>query len=247
MSATSQSVKRGKLMTWKIPKSTIKNWTRLSSNVPKEEAVDCVINSLHVLGVLKNRVFSEAIAEKVNVKKTGLMDKEILSIIYEYLNRKEGVYSLETKTTAGLHRANVDHLKNGEYTFAALRGIDMGHAVVIYKHNNQVYVFDPQQEQTCSEKILDEQIKLGIYTQVDFLYYEKVARYYPKTDSTTDTNTKKKQKTVFDKYNVVFAMGKKSNTKKQKTKATAKTKKRKTRVKTSIHSLTQMLGKLQIE
>jgi len=239
---SSQSVKRGKLMVWKIPQSTINNWSRLSSDVPKEEAVDCVVNSLHLLGVLKNRTFSEAIANKVNAKKTGIYDAQIISLIYEYLNRKEGVYNMETKTTAGLYRGDIEDLRNGEYTFAILRNIKMSHAVVIYKHDNEVYVYDPQQEYVCSETELDNWIKSGSYAQIDFLYYEKTARYLTKSKTKSATHTRKKQKTSFEKP-VVFAIGTKP-----KTKMKTKTKHKKTRVKkTSIDSLVGQLEKLKID
>ena len=244
---SAQSAKRGKLMVWKIPQSTINNWARLSSDVPKEEAVDCVVNSLHLLGVLKNRTFSEAIAHKVNAKKTGIYESQIISLIYEYLNRKEGVYNMETKTTAGLYRGDIEDLRNGEYTFAILRNIKMGHAVVIYKHDNEVYVYDPQQEETCSETELENWIKTGSYTQIDFLYYEKVARYLTKSKTKSKTNTRKKQKTSFEKP-VVFAVGTKTKTRtKTRIKKTNK-KHKKTRVKkTSIDSLIGQLDKLKID
>ena len=138
---SANSARRGKLMVWKVPQSTIHNWSRLDTQISKSQATDCVVNSLHLLGVLKNRAFSEAIAKQVNAKKNGLSDNEIIHFIYEYLNRKEGVYNMETKTTAGIYDGNIEDLKNGEYTFAIFRGLKFGHAVVIYKHENKVFVY----------------------------------------------------------------------------------------------------------
>jgi hypothetical protein len=243
---SSQSVRRGKLMTWKVPQLTIKNWARLAANVPKEEAVDCVVNSLHLLGVLKNRAFSEAIATKVNKNQTGIYEHQIINLIYEYLNRKEGVYNVENKTTAGIYPGDIRELRNGEYTFAVLRSKKMGHAVIIYKHNNRVYVYDPQQEKECSETELYDWIKSGNYIQIDFLYYEKIARFRSKTKTNTKTksksNTQKKQRVSFDKNIAVFAPGLKTNTKKQKKKSKpARTNK------VSTDSLIEQLQRLKID
>jgi hypothetical protein len=235
-------------MTWKVPQSTIKNWARLAADVPKEDAVDCVVNSLHLLGVLKNRVFSEAIAKKVNEQKTGIYDTDILNVIYEYLNRKEGVYNVETKTTAGLHRGNIHELRNGEYTFAILRSSQMSHAVVIYKHHNRVYVYDPQQERVCSETELENWIRVENYIQVDFLYYEKIARYRSKTKTNTKTetksNTKKKKRVSFDKNVAVFAVGVKPKTNTKQIRKKSKN----TRIKkVSIDSLIGKLNRIKID
>lgn len=233
-------------MTWKVPQSTINNWSRLAAGVPKEAAVDCVVNSLHLLGVLKNRAFSEAIAHKVNEQKTGIYDAEIMNMIYEYLNRKDGVYNVETKTTAGLYRGNIHDLRNGEYTFAILRSLKMSHAVVLYKHNNRVYVYDPQQERLCSETELDNWIRVGNYIQIDFLYYEKTARYRSKSKSKSKTksNTQKKRRVSFDKPAAVFAVG-------TKPKTNTKTKNKKSKhariKKSSIDYLIGKLDRLKID
>lgn len=214
------SIRRGKLMVWKLPKSTLANWSRLASDVPKSKAVDCVINSLHMLGVLKNRAFSEAIAKKVNAGKTkGLTEEQIINLLYEYVNRKEGVYNVETKTTVGMYDGNLNDIKNGEYTFAGFANQKgMGHAVVIYKHNDQAYLYDPQQEQTCSETELFDWIESQEFNKVEFIYYEKTARFRSKTKS--KSNTQKKQRVSFDKNVAVFNVGMKpkTNTKKQKKK-----------------------------
>jgi hypothetical protein len=244
---SANSARRGKLMVWKVPQSTIQNWSRLDTQISKSQATDCVVNSLHLLGVLKNRAFSSAIAKQVNAKQTGLSDKEIIHFIYEYLNRKEGVYSEETKTTAGIYDGNIDDLNNGEYTFAIFRGLKFGHAVVIYKHENIVFVYDPQQERSCSETELENWIKEREFYQVDFLYFEKVARLRSKSKTNTKTktksNTRKKLRREFDK-NVVFAMGTKGDTLKHRTKRTREFKKR--TKKGNINSLLRQFEQLKI-
>lgn len=231
-------------MTWKIPQSTLTAWSRLNADVPKQEATDCVVNSLHLLGVLKNRAFSEAIAKKINTKKKGLYDYQILHLIYEYLNRKEGVYSEETKTTAGLYRGDLQHMKNGEYTFAIFRNVVISHAVVLYKHEDTIYVYDPQQEHSCSETELQEWIKDGKYYGIDFLYYEKTARLRSKTNTKTksNTNTRKKIRPEFDKNAVVFAVGTKGEQGKKRTKRARKPKKKVS----SVDSLVKKFEKLDL-
>ena len=239
---SANSARRGKLMVWKVPQSTIHNWSRLDTQISKSQATDCVVNSLHLLGVLKNRAFSEAIAKQVNAKKNGLSDNEIIHFIYEYLNRKEGVYNMETKTTAGIYDGNIEDLKNGEYTFAIFRGLKFGHAVVIYKHENKVFVYDPQQERSCSETELEIWIKEREFYRIDFLYYEKVARLRSKTK--TKSNTRKKLRQEFDK-NVVFAMGTKGNALKKRTKRTREVKKR--TKKDNTNSLLRKFEQLKID
>jgi hypothetical protein len=242
------SIRRGKLMVWKLPKSTLANWSRLASDVPKTKAVDCVINSLHMLGVLKNRAFSEAIAKKVNTGKSkGLTEEQIINLLYEYVNRKEGVYNVETKTTVGMYDGNINEIKNGEYTFAGFASPKgMGHAVIIYKHNDQVYLYDPQQEQTCSETELLDWIESREFNNVEFIYYEKTARFRSKTKTKSKSNTQKKQRVSFDKNIAIFDVGMKP-----KLKQTTKKQKKKLKTthlkKVSIDSLIGKFDRLKID
>jgi len=137
----------GKLQTWQIPPDKINNWRRLNPHVPKEEATDCAINSLHFLGVIDNPDFAKILSDFANTNQRGIRGPEVLQLIYNKFNEnndsKINNYTMGYKTDREIR----SELKNDTYTIAGyLRpNGDMGHAVILTKQRDVIYVLDPQQ------------------------------------------------------------------------------------------------------
>ena len=138
----------GKLQTWKIPPDKINNWRRLNPHVPKEEATDCAINSLHFLGVIDNPDFAKFLSDFANTNQRGIRGPEVLQLIYNKFN-EENDYQIKNYTMCSKTDSEIrSELENNTYTIAGYirPGGQLGHAVILTKQNNIMYVLDPQQE-----------------------------------------------------------------------------------------------------
>jgi len=172
----------GKLQTWKIPADKLENWRRLNPDVAKNEATDCVINSLHFLGVIENRDFASVLSNYANYKKST-DESEILKIMLDNFQSDDEfkVYHKIGKPTASeLYK----QLKNNTYTIAMFTRINTtGHAVIITKQNDIIYILDPQQEtHYCGMPEYKKWVKDQKYSDVKFLIKQRIKR---KRDSTT--------------------------------------------------------------
>ena len=204
---------RGKLQTWKIPADKVDNWQRLNPAVAKNEATDCVINSLHFLGVIENpeiaKIWSNyanstnIINSKGQKFRKGTHDKEIL--VFKNFN-KEGAskkiyHKIGNKSDTDLQK----ELKNNTYTIALFSRLDnkgkaiTGHAVILVKENDSIYVLDTQQETVCKLFFLPAYIKENGYSQVEYLLKSKTSRKRNETTvklrkNTMSEHTRKRRK-----------------------------------------------------
>ena len=184
----------GKLQTWKIPEDKINNWRRLNPTVPKEEATDCVINSLHLLGVIDNPDFANILSEYANIKK-NIDRSEILKLIFDKFNENNNETSIIHKIGSKSDLELRNELKNNSYTIAlfsrrTITGKISGHAVILTKQNNIYYILDPQQQTMyCELTNLYEYIKKQEYYQVEFILKSKITR---KRNETTINIRKRK-------------------------------------------------------
>ena len=168
----------GKLQTWKIPVDKLDNWRRLNPNIPKEKATDCVINSLHFLGVIDNPEFASILSNYANTNERGIYDPEILQLIFNKFN--EGNQNLITNHTIGskMDRDIRNELENNTYTIAIFRRLGaVGHAVILTKQNNIMYVLDPQQEEVICEftNYIDWVNNQG-FVNVEYILKNKITR-----------------------------------------------------------------------
>ena len=172
---------RGKLQKWKISKEKLVNWKRLNPDVPKNIATDCTINVLHFLGVIENREIAENLAKYRNVNKRGTYDFELLKFIFESFNKNPEFkvhHVINTKTEEEI----LNELNNDEYTIAQYRRVNnMGHSVVITKLDDEIYVYDPQQEEFCHFQKLPDMIKDQKYVSTDYIIKDKIARKHSPT------------------------------------------------------------------
>jgi len=165
------------IQTWKIPADKIKNWKRLNPDIHKHEATDCVINSLDFLGIFDNKEIAEMLSKGANNKSLGVRDDATLKMIFNsFIKNGFKVYHrIIPKTFSEIRK----EIKNNEYTLVIFRrgkGV-AGHAVVMTKKDNVLYVYDPQQE-TCHSELtdLDDEIKGQGYVSMEFLVRDKVKR-----------------------------------------------------------------------
>jgi hypothetical protein len=196
---------RGKLQTWKIPADKLDNWRRLNPDVAKDEARDCVINSLHYLGVIENpeiaKIWSNyanstnIINSKGEKIKRGISSPEILRFVFNKFNQEtinQKIYhKIGNKSDTDLQK----ELKNNTYTIALFSRSDnegkaiTGHAVILVKENNSIYVLDTQQETVCKLLFLPAYIKENGYSQVEYLLKSKTPRNRNETTVKLRKNT----------------------------------------------------------
>jgi hypothetical protein len=167
---------RGKLQKWKIPKEKLINWKRLNPDVPKNIATDCTINVLHFLGVIENREIAENLAKYRNMNKRGTYNAEVLKFIFDSFNKNPEFkvnHVINTKTEEEI----LNELNNDEYTIAQYsRANTEGHSVIITRLDNEIYVYDPQQETLCHFQKLPDMIKDQKYVSTDYIIKDKIAR-----------------------------------------------------------------------
>ena len=206
---------RDNLQTWKIPADKLKNWQRLNPNVAKNEAADCTINSLYFLGVIDNpeiaKIWSNyanstnIINSKGQKIKKGIDNREILRFVFNNFNKEaisEKIYhKIGNKSDIDLQK----ELKNNTYTIALFSRLDnegktiMGHAVILVKQDNSIYVLDTQQETVCKVLFLPAYIKENGYSHVEYLLKSKTSRNRNETivklrKDTRPEHTKKKRR-----------------------------------------------------
>ena len=197
--------RRGEILTWTIPKDKMSNWKRLNPDYPKSKATDCVINSLHYLGIIDNRDFANVLSDYAN-KKAPTAD-EVLQLIFNSFESN----GFKVYDTIGIKQYTEirKELKNNEYTiFLYTRRNNTGHAVVLGKIKNELYFIDTQQEEYfCESTNLHTWLKNEDIVKTEFILKGKHAR---KRNSTTIKlrKTKSPNERVTKKHRVSFSKDK---------------------------------------
>ena len=191
----------GKLQTWKIPADKLHNWRRLNPDIPKNEATDCVINSLHYLGVIENPDFAGILSNYANTNKRGITDSEVLELIFKKFNEDNDYKIINHKIGSKTEIELKKELKNDNYTFAFYRrSTGMWHGVIVTKQNNIIYVLDPQQEKIfCEFTNYLDWVKEQQFVRVDYILKSKIARRRNETTvklrkNTVSEHTRKRRK-----------------------------------------------------
>jgi hypothetical protein len=209
------------IRTWKIPRDKIKNWKRLNPHVPKNEARDCSINSLHYLGIFDDKDIAEIemLSTRANVRGTAYED--ILKMIFESYAKK-GLKAEHHYYTSNTLEEIRKEIQNDEYTIVSYDRADTtAHTVVFTKQNGVLYVYDPQ-----DEKCYNDIMTLEYWQQ-----HEKIIKFYflvqDKVTRHRDSKTKQLRKKKPSNERPTKKMKLNSSTKSSnKTKSSSKTKKR---------------------
>ena len=209
------------IRTWKIPRDKIKNWKRLNPHVPKNEARDCSINSLHYLGIFDDKDIAEIemLSTRANVR--GTASEDILKMIFESYAKK-GLKAEHHYYTSNTLEEIRKEIQNDEYTIVSYDRADTtGHTVVFTKQNGVLYVYDPQ-----DEKCYNDIMTLEYWQQ-----HEKIIKFYflvqDKVTRHRDSKTKQLRKKKPSNERPTKKMKLNSSTKSSnKTKSSSKTKKR---------------------
>ena len=160
------------LVKWKIPKEKLVNWKRLNPDVPKNIAIDCAINVLHFLGVIENREIAEKIAKHKNDNKIGTDYSEILQFIFDsfYNDKDYTEFKINYEIGKKYDEEILNELNNNEYTIALYdRMNDIGHSVLIARLDNEIKLYDPQQEEFCHFQKLPDMIKDQKYVSTRYI------------------------------------------------------------------------------
>jgi hypothetical protein len=152
----------------KILEDKLNNWTCLQPDVHREDANDCVINSLHFLDIIKNRELAEEFAKIANIHSKTSLDK-ILDLLFTFLDARHNSSTYSTATYEWLPIIK-KQLLSGHATLLLLsKEPPPGHAMIAYKDNdNNLYLFDPQQYTLYNEDTFDDYFK--VYTMLTLLY-----------------------------------------------------------------------------
>ena len=160
------------LVKWKIPKDKLDNWKRLNPDVPKNIATDCAINVLHFLGVIENREIAEKIAKHKNDNKIGTDYSEILQFIFDsfYNDKDYTEFKINYEIGKKYDEEILNELNNNEYTIALYdRMNDIGHSVLIARLDNEIKLYDPQQEDSCAFQDLNDMIQNKKYVSTRYI------------------------------------------------------------------------------
>jgi hypothetical protein len=225
----------GKLQTWKIPADKVDNWRRLNPSVPKDEATDCAVNSLYLLGVIDNPDYANILSTYANTNQRGMYDPEILTLIFNKFNEANDYKIINHKV--GDNKTDIEirkELQNNTYTIALYARSDYsGHAVILTKQKNVMYVFDPQQEECISELTnYVDWVNEQKFTSVRYILKNKITR------KRNETTVKLRKKTASEHTRKRRRIGK-SNSSSSTTKKTIMVPKKKTSSKNSSSSTTK--------
>jgi hypothetical protein len=182
----------GKLQTWKIPADKLYYWQRLNPDIPKDEATDCVINSLHYLGVIENPDFAKFLSNYTNTNQRGTSDSEVLKLIFEKFNKDDHYKIINHKVGSKTDLEIRKELKDGDYTFAFYRrSTGMWHGVIVTKQNNVMYVLDPQQQIIlCESTNYVDWVNEQKFVHIDYILKNKITR------KRNETRVKLRKKTL---------------------------------------------------
>ena len=154
-----------KIITFPFVFKKLQSWERLEKHVNKYDAYDCVINCLYFLNIIDEEQAKD-LAQKANtgiisnlidpelkdnniVRGTTpsvIVDKVIAKYIKHFL--KEQRQKISIKLDVPKNNVFLEEiLKNDESTILAFnKHNQVGHAVIAFKFDNLIHIFDPQQE-----------------------------------------------------------------------------------------------------
>jgi hypothetical protein len=197
-----ESLSSERIQTWKLPPTHIQQWTRLNPQIPKEDAKDCVINVLRLFGVIES-IEEATKLSKLTIKCRGTTLGQTLDLIFYAFNKSHIGFKIQHKSTKLSFQNEFpiqlisDQLGQDEYTIGLFYGSpQQGHAVVLLKHDDVFYIFDPQYEQIVVN--IQEWIRSGEYTGVYFIVKDAKNRkrwlYETPIRKPRDEHTRKKTK-----------------------------------------------------
>jgi hypothetical protein len=169
----------------------LSDWSCLQSDVPREDANDCVINTLHFLEVIKNREISEQFAKIANAGNIPTLDK-VLELMFTFLDGKHNSSKYSPPFDSWIHILR-EQLSPKYATLVLLeRDPPPGHAVIAYKDgDNTLYIFDPQQSMVYTEDKLQEYFLENEYSKLSLIYKSPKRLLF-----TTKTAIRKDKETV---------------------------------------------------
>ena len=132
----------------------LSNWICLQPELPKGQVTDCVISSFHFIDIIKDRLLAEEYAKHLTKHNlTGVTEEDILNELYKYIKKtptfSEHDYD-KPKKKKYTKWLNILHqeLKPRHITIILLKNTTAGHAINVYKdENNVLYFIDSQQRQ----------------------------------------------------------------------------------------------------
>lgn len=172
--------KRTQLLKWKISKQNLEEWSRLNKTIPKDKAIDCMINTMSILGIL-----NRDIAEKLSIKQTTepifTKNELLFEKMQEYfINQTDMKYQFTSIKAYSMESIKLilDKLRPNEYTIAQfVTQNQSAHMVIITNDGNYLRVFDPQQEvMHCEDTDLIHWIRNNAFIDM-YLYFSTKKTY----------------------------------------------------------------------
>lgn len=172
---------------WKLDMDMVRKWKPLDDDFQCPMKTDCVINALTVLGAIKGRGYAETLARIRNMEQTGVENNLILDMVY-YYQLADSVRANKQSYThkVSLYNPHYDEhafdwlkqeLDNGEAVFTIVFSKTFAHAIVLYKYNDIIHLFDPQMNILLDEKNLQSYIEMhGVYEYQVMMEYTKPIR-----------------------------------------------------------------------
>jgi hypothetical protein len=130
----------------------LRDWVCLQPEIPREKVTDCVISSFHFIDIIKDRTIAEEYATHLTKHNlTGVTEDAILNELYKYIKKTATFYEHDyDKSKKKPYKKWVDilntELKPKHITILFLKDTITGHAINVYKdENNVLYLIDSQQ------------------------------------------------------------------------------------------------------
>jgi len=145
------------LLQFILEPTKISRWTCLNPDIKRSEAIDCTINSLHFLDVIKDRKEAEDFSRKIqlndnNLSMKGIGSDTFIELLEKYTPENYIMMTMyinknrDNSYTSWISLLN-KKIKPGNATFVLYNNQDnSGHVVIAYKDiKNELYILDTQQ------------------------------------------------------------------------------------------------------
>ena len=170
---------RGKLLTFKLTKDQIRNYM-----APCYHSADCVVSVLSLIGDFDDSKL-EILAKKSYGR--GLYTQEYLNTIYERYSTK----NYEKVFFRDINNIINSELKKNEFTIVGAVYKERGHAFIVGKNGNDLFVFDPQSNVYYNKP----SEYLSLYSSFGLLYNTK--EFHPLIPKVTLRKPKENNKSPF--------------------------------------------------